>query len=132
MAISYRLSTRRFGELLLDRDLLTADQLNDALRQRQDPRERLGQTLVRLGLVTERDVVKLLAEQFSLPVAEPERISKADPQAVQLVPEHIARQSNLLAIHRDGAYVVLAGRARVVDRRRRARWVIGEGRSCRQ
>ena len=102
MALSYRLSTRRFGELLLDRDLLTTDQLNDALRQRQDPRERLGQTLVRLGLVTERDVVRLLAEQFSLPVAEPERISKADPQAVQLVPEHIARQSNLLAIHRDG------------------------------
>jgi len=102
MAISYRLSTRRFGELLLDRDMLTADQLNDALRQRQDPRERLGQTLVRLGLLQERDVVTLLAEQFSLPVADRDRISKADPEAVQLVPEHIARQSNLLAIRKDG------------------------------
>ncbi len=101
MAISYRLSTRRFGELLLDREMLTADQLNDALRQRQDPRERLGQTLVRLGLLQERDVVTLLAEQFSLPVADRDRISKADPEAVQLVPEHIARQSNLLAIRKE-------------------------------
>jgi len=102
MALSYRLSTRRFGELLLDRGMLAADQLNDALRQRQDPRERLGQTLVRLGLLTENEVVTLLSEQFALPVATPDRISKADPEAVQLVPEHIARQSNLLALRREG------------------------------
>jgi type IV pilus assembly protein PilB len=102
MPVSYRLSTRRFGELLLDRNLLTSDQLNDALRQRQDPRERLGQTLVRLGLLTEKDVVALLSEQFSLPIADNERLSKADPAAVQLVPEHLARQANLLALHRNG------------------------------
>jgi type IV pilus assembly protein PilB len=102
MALSYRLSTRRLGELLLDRGLITSDQLNDALRQRSDPRERLGQTLVRLGLLTEQDVVALLGEQFSLPVASRDCLSKADPAAVQLVPEHLARQANLLATHRDG------------------------------
>ncbi len=102
MTVSYRLSTRRFGELLVDRGMLTADQLSDALRQRQDPRERLGQTLVRLGLLGERDVVTLLSEQFSLPVADNERLSKADPAAVQLVPEHLARQASLLALNRDG------------------------------
>jgi type IV pilus assembly protein PilB len=101
MALSYRLSTRRFGELLLDRGLLNADQLNEALRQRQDPRERLGQTLVRLGLLTESDVVLLLSEQFSLPTADRDRLSKADPAAVQLIPEHLARQANLLALRRD-------------------------------
>ncbi|MEO5617674.1 MAG: ATPase, T2SS/T4P/T4SS family [Candidatus Eisenbacteria bacterium] len=102
MSVSYRLSTRRFGELLLDRGLVTSDQLDDALHKREDPRERLGQTLVRLGLLTEKDVVALLSEQFSLPVADNERISKADPVAVQLVPEHLARQANLLALQRDG------------------------------
>jgi type IV pilus assembly protein PilB len=102
MALSYRLSTRRFGELLLDRGLVTSDELSEALRQRQDPRERLGQTLVRLGMVQEKDVVTLLGEQFSLPIADPDRISKAEPEAVQLVPEHLARQANLLALRRDG------------------------------
>jgi len=102
MSVSYRLSTRRFGELLLDRGLLSSDQINDAMRQRSDPRERLGQTLVRLGLLNERDVVQLLSEQFSLPIADNEKLSKADPEAVQLVPENMARQANLLALRREG------------------------------
>jgi len=100
MSLSYRLSTRRFGELLVDRGKLTAEQLNQALHQRSDPRERLGQTLVRLGLLQEGDVVALLGEQFALEVADANRLSKADAEAVQLIPEHLARQANLLALRR--------------------------------
>ena len=100
MSLSFRLSTRRFGELLIERGWITPDQLAQALRSRQDPRERLGQTLVRLGLLKERDVTELLGEQFSLPVAEAEQLSLADPSAVQLVPEHLARVA-----HRGGPLV---------------------------
>src|SRR2546426_12306368 len=83
MTTSFRLSTRRFGELLVERGRLTPDQLTDALKARQDSKERLGQTLGRLGQLTEREVVELLAQQFSLPLASAERPSEADPQAVQ-------------------------------------------------
>ena len=100
MSTSFRLSTRRFGELLIERGRITPEQLTDALKLRQDPKERLGQTLVRLGLITEREVVELLAQQFSLPIASAERLSKADPKAIELVPEHLARQAGLLALTR--------------------------------
>ena len=66
MSLRSALSTRRFGELLVERGWVTPDQLADALRARSDPRERLGQTLVRLGVLKERDVTELLGEQFSL------------------------------------------------------------------
>jgi type IV pilus assembly protein PilB len=101
MSFSFRLSTRRFGELLIERGWITPEQLAQALRSRQDPRERLGQTLVRLGLLHERQVTELLGEQFSLPVMEAEQLSVADPAAVQLVPEHLARRALLLAIKRE-------------------------------
>jgi type IV pilus assembly protein PilB len=102
MTLSFRLSTRRFGELLIERGWVTPEVLAQALRSRQDPRERLGQTLVRLGLLKERDVTELLGEQFSLTVVDADQLAKADLAAVQLVPEHLARQSLLLALRREG------------------------------
>jgi len=108
MSLSYRLTTRRFGELLVDRGKLTSEELDQALHQRLDPRERLGQTLVRLGLLKEGDVVQLLGEQFSLDVADANRLSKAEPSAVQLIPEHLARQANLLALKREGDVLEVA------------------------
>ncbi len=100
MSVSFRLSTRRFGELLVDRGRLTAEELKQALASRQDPRERLGQALVRLGLLSEREVVDLLGEQFSLPIIEADELSKADPGAVSIVPENLARQALVLALHK--------------------------------
>ena len=102
MSLSFRLSTRRFGELLIERGWVTPEQLALALRSRQDPRERLGQTLVRLELLKEHAVTELLGEQFSLTVVDAEHLAKADPEAVELVPAHLARQALLLALRREG------------------------------
>jgi len=102
MAISYGTSTRRFGELLLERGRIDATQLGQALESRNGSQERLGQTLVRLGFLQESEVAPLLAEQFLLPVADADRLAKADLEAVKLVPEHLARQSGLLALKRSG------------------------------
>ncbi len=110
MPTSFRLSTRRFGELVLENTRITADQLETAMRSKSDPRERLGQTLVRLGLLEERDVVELLAHQFGLPIASAEQLSQADPEAVRLIPEHLARQAGVLALRRrDNLLEVVVG-----------------------
>ena len=106
--LSFRLSTRRFGELLVENGRITSDELSQALRVRKDPRERLGQTLVRLGMLDEDDVVQLLGQQFSLPIATADQLSKADPEAVQLIPEHLARQAGLLALRRDDSTLDVA------------------------
>jgi hypothetical protein len=63
MSVSYRLSTRRFGELVLESGRVTPDQLDRALHAKSDPRERLGQTLVRLGILDEGMVVQLVAQR---------------------------------------------------------------------
>jgi type IV pilus assembly protein PilB len=110
MPTSFRLSTRRFGELVLERTRVTSEQLEETLRSKSDPRERLGQALVRLGLLTEGEVVELLSQQFSLPIADAEQLSQADPTAVRLIPEHLARQAGVLALQkRDGALDVAIG-----------------------
>jgi len=97
MTISFRLSTRRFGELLVERGKVTPEQLAKGLETGED-RERLGQTLIRMGVITEQDVAELLGEQFSLPLATPEVISNADPEAVKVIPEQLAKQACMIAI----------------------------------
>jgi len=105
---SFRLTTRRFGEMVVERGQVTAAQLEQALRSKLEPRERLGQTLVRLGILEEGAVVDLLAEQFGLPVADAETIGQADPIAVRLIPEHLARQSGVLALRRENGTLDVA------------------------
>jgi type IV pilus assembly protein PilB len=108
MTTSFRLSTRRLGELLVEQGRLTAEQVETVLKERPDPRERLGQALVRTGALSEQEVVELLAGQFSLPIADADVISKADPDAVQLVPEHVARKACLLALKRENDVLEVA------------------------
>jgi type IV pilus assembly protein PilB len=98
---SYRLSTRRLGEILIERGKLTPEQVQEALTARLDPRERLGQTVTRLGLMTEADVVDVLGEQFSLPIANAAQLSNADRSVVQTIPESVAREHQVLALGRD-------------------------------
>ncbi len=101
MSTSFRLTTRRLGEILVERGLVTPEQVSQALQQRVD-KERLGQVVARLGFATEAQVIEVLAEQFSLPIATAERLSLADRTAVQLVPEHLAREALVLALQKDG------------------------------
>jgi len=102
MPTSFRLSTRRLGEILIERGRLTPEQVQQALHARLDQRERLGQTVTRLGMMTEADVVAVLGEQFSLPIATAEQLSNADRAVVQTIPETLAREAQVLALARDG------------------------------
>src|SRR5689334_6262716 len=74
VSVAERFSARRLGELLVEREVVTPAQLEHALSTRLDRRERLGQALVRLGHLQESDVAEALARQFSLALADVEKL----------------------------------------------------------
>jgi hypothetical protein len=59
----------RLGDLLIQRGVVTQDQLHESLR-RKDPSERLGETLVRLGFAREEEVLLALSEQLQMPCVD--------------------------------------------------------------
>ncbi len=65
------------GELLIQKNLLKADQLALALEEQKGTREFLGAVLIRKGFVSEADLLKVLSEQFNLPAVEL-RMTKID------------------------------------------------------
>lgn len=58
----------RLGQLLVEANILTPDQLEAVLaQQRSDPRKKLGQLLVETGLVSETRITQILSQQLSVP-----------------------------------------------------------------
>ena len=62
-----RMSSKKLGELLVEEGLLDKEKLDEALQEQKGSGEMLGEVLVRLGRVTERDIAKTVANQFALP-----------------------------------------------------------------
>jgi type IV pilus assembly protein PilB len=102
VSLAPRFAAPRLGELLVEHAGLEPSTVDHALTARSDPRERLGRALVRLGHLGEGDLVRALARQFALHVADVEKLTSASRDAVQLVPEHLARECQVLALARQG------------------------------
>ncbi|GEM_PF-932516 len=58
------------GEILIDRGLLTAEQLAKALEDQLATKELLGAILVRKGFVKQKDLLAALSERFNLPLVD--------------------------------------------------------------
>ncbi|HOY09835.1 MAG TPA: hypothetical protein PLB05_07145, partial [Candidatus Omnitrophota bacterium] len=62
----------KIGEILLQQKLITEDQLQDAIAMQKRDGGRVGENLIKLGYLTEEDIVSALAAQLDLPYATPE------------------------------------------------------------
>ena len=100
---------QQLGDVLVLRGLATHAQVQAALERQQDSGGRLGELLVEMGVLEERDLVEALAEFFGMPVADLRRY-KPDPDALALVSEDVARQNMAMPIslHDDGLHVAVA------------------------
>ncbi len=70
-------SSKRIGEILINRGKVTESQVMDALRDQKTTGNFLGKILVDKGLISDAEVTQALGEQFELPIVEitPEKIN---------------------------------------------------------
>lgn len=103
------MSTRRLrlGELLLQQQVITQEQLDEALSEQKDTGDRLGEILLKKGYATEEQICYHLARQLGVPYMSLK--SRVVPhEVVQLIPRDIAVRHNLIAIDRMGQFVTIA------------------------
>jgi type IV pilus assembly protein PilB len=58
---------KQIGEILVDRGLISSDQLQEALKEQRITKEFIGRILVRRGYVREDSLLETLSEQFGIP-----------------------------------------------------------------
>ncbi|OAQ20572.1 GspE/PulE family protein [Thermosulfurimonas dismutans] len=94
------------GQLLKERGFITEEYIRFALLEQKATRERLGEILTRLGLVTELEVARVLAEQAGLPFEDLSTVTP-DPKALLKVSPAFAKQREVLPLRiEEGALVV--------------------------
>ena len=87
----------RLGELLLQRQVITQDQLDQALAQQQHDGGRLGHILSQLGFVREMEVAQALGQKYGLPYVDLDRHA-LEPTVIRLIPPDMARQHQAVPI----------------------------------
>ena len=60
----------KFGEILVQAGAIDEMQLRAALGEQKRWGQRLGVTLVKMGIIEERDLVRALARQLEIPVVQ--------------------------------------------------------------
>ena len=63
-------SSKRLGEILIEKGLITQKQLEDALKEQKASGEFLGNILIAMGWINKESLSEGLAEQFGIPLVE--------------------------------------------------------------
>ncbi len=90
----------RLGELLVSSGVITQDQLQIALREQRSSGERLGEIIVRLGFASHDAITKHLATARGVEWIDLKGIIPI-PQALALLPKHIAIRANAFPVAYD-------------------------------
>ncbi|MDD5746158.1 MAG: ATPase, T2SS/T4P/T4SS family, partial [Candidatus Omnitrophica bacterium] len=95
------------GEYLLERGLVTQEQVQKALEEQRKAGARLGQTLIELGFLAEDDLIVALARQLGLAHIDITSYG-LKPAIVKLIPESLARRYEVLALEKVGNDLTIA------------------------
>ncbi len=87
---------RKLGEILLEKGVTSVGELHTALESCHRFRSRLGTQLLRLGFVTEKQLLEALAEQTGRPPVPGEVLDAASIDVLSLLPLKVARRLNAI------------------------------------
>jgi len=97
----------RLGELLVSANIITPDQLKEALELQKREGGRIGSKLIKLGFVTEEKIVNLLSKQYGVPAINLSEYN-IDPNIIKLIPKDLAQKHLIIPVTRVGPNLTIA------------------------
>ncbi|MGD8237310.1 MAG: ATPase, T2SS/T4P/T4SS family, partial [Armatimonadota bacterium] len=101
------LKSQLIGQILVDNTSLTQEQLEEALRISEETSEFIGQILVNMGYITEKENAICLGMQFGVPFVDLADVD-VDDDAAHLLPETLMRKHKCIPIARNGGRLTMA------------------------
>ena len=107
MASPVASSSERIGDLLLKEGLISKEQLEKALQEQRQNGTRVGYNLVKLGFIQEIDLIRSLARQYKMQAVDLTKFA-VDPKIVKLIPGDLALKNLVLPLKREGRTLTVA------------------------
>ena len=104
----------RLGDLLVEKGLITEDQLMQSLAAQKKTGQKLGRTLISNGFVTEEQMLELLSTQLQVPFIDLKQYNY-DAETIQIIPETLARRYRVVSLKKNPDGSLLVGMADPTD-----------------
>lgn len=96
----------RIGDLLVAQQLISQEQLENALTEQKKTGRKLGRQLIEMGFVEENTLLNLLSKQLSIPFIELKQF-RFDRDLVQILPESLARRYRVMILQKNADGILL-------------------------
>jgi type IV pilus assembly protein PilB len=100
-------TNERIGDLLVREGLITKEQLEKALAEQKQNGTRVGYNLIKLGFIQELELVRQLAKQYKMNAVDLSKFN-VDPKIAKLIPTDLATKNLVLPLKRDGRTLTVA------------------------
>lgn len=101
-----KLNTKHLGKLLVDRKVITQEELQESLLALKGSSLRLGQFLLKKGIVSEEDILACLAEQYDMSFLP--RLDFSDPDNLFTgIPVHFMRKNRMVPFKKKGNSILV-------------------------
>ena len=97
----------RIGELLVQKNLLSEEQLRRAKEEARTSGTRIGYQITKLGFVEEEKVAEAVSNQYGVPTIELDDF-EVDSEVIALIPEEVANKHTILPVNRAGSTLIVA------------------------
>ncbi|MBU1887705.1 MAG: hypothetical protein KKB46_00720 [Candidatus Omnitrophica bacterium] len=102
-----RVISKKLGELLIERGVITRKQLDYALEVQKEKEGLIGQVLVDLGYASEEAIAQAITAQYGFPYLPLENY-EIDSSVVKIVPKNVASQFCLIPVDKIGNNLTVA------------------------
>jgi MSHA biogenesis protein MshE len=96
----------RLGDLLIDHDLISPAQLEQALAEQKQSGQKLGKVLIEDGYLTEDQMLEALSQQLKIPFIDLLHY-KFNPDVIKLIPEIQSRRFRAVALNTDSTGILV-------------------------
>ncbi len=97
----------KLGEILVRENLISSQQLREALEYQRGSGGRLGSNLVKLGLISDDVITAVLSRQYGVPSINLE-LFQIEEETIKLISQEVALKYSVLPISKVGATLTLA------------------------